>query len=147
MKRLVAALAALALLAGGIAVLDRAFPPDLSRLAHPGGMVRDREGRMLAFRAAPGGVWRFATRAEDVSPFMLRLLVAVEDHRFYAHPGVDPLALVRAVVQAARAGHVVSGGSTLTMQVARLLSPKPRTIGAKLIECLRALQLSERFDK
>jgi len=147
MKRLVAALAALALLAAGTAGLDRAFPPDLSRLAHPGGMLRDPEGRVLALRAAPGGVWRFATRAGDVSPIMLRLLVAVEDHRFYIHPGVDPLALVRAVAQAVRAGHVVSGGSTLTMQVARLLSPKPRTIGAKLIECLRALQLSERFDK
>jgi penicillin-binding protein 1C len=147
MKRLAAVLAALALLAGGVAVLDRALPPDLSRLANPGGMVRDPGGRVLAFRATPGGVWRFTTDAEDVSPIMLRLLVAVEDHRFYAHPGVDPLAALRAVMQAVRAGRVVSGGSTITMQVARLLSPKPRTIGAKLIECLRALQLSERFDK
>ncbi len=147
MRRIAVALAALALLAVGVAALDRAFPPDLSRLADPGGMIRDPEGRVLAFRAAPGGVWRFAVRARDVSPFMLRLLVAVEDRRFYLHPGVDPLAALRAVAQAVRAGHVVSGGSTITMQVARLLSPKPRTIGAKLIECLRALQLTERFDK
>ncbi len=141
-------LGALALVAVGlVAGLDRVFPPDLARLAHPGGMIRDRDGRVLALRAAPGGVWRFATRAEDVSPIMLRLLVAVEDHRFYEHPGVDPLAALRAVAQAVRAGHVVSGGSTLTMQVARLLSPEPRTIADKLIECVRALQLTERWDK
>jgi penicillin-binding protein 1C len=142
-KRLVLAVAVVGLVVG----LDRAFPPDLSRLAHPGGMIRDPEGRVLALRAAPGGVWRFATRAEDVSPIMLRLLVAVEDRRFYEHPGVDPLAAVRAVAQAVRAGHVVSGGSTLTMQVARLLAPKARTFGNKLIECVRALQLTERSDK
>ena len=131
----------------GLAALDRVFPPDLSRLAHPGGMIRDREGRILALRAAPGGVWRFTTRADDVSPMMLRMLVAVEDRRFYGHPGVDPLAALRAAGQALWAGHVVSGGSTLTMQVARLLSPEPRTIANKLFECVRALQLTERFDK
>src|SRR6185369_13654040 len=61
------------------------------------------------------------------------------------HPGVDPLALVRAIGQAIKAGHVVSGASTLTMQTARLLEPRPRTVTAKLIEMARAIQLQWHF--
>jgi len=147
MKRIAASLVALGLLAGGLTALDRAFPPDLSRLSAPGGVVRDAQGRVLALRATTDGVWQLTTQVQDVSPFFVRLLIAVEDRRFYEFPGVDPLAAARAAWQAVRAGHVVSGGSTITMQVARLLHPRPRTLSAKLIECLRALQLSERFDK
>ena len=62
------------------------------------------------------------------------MLVAAEDRRFRWHPGVDPLALGRAALQWARAGRVVSGGSTLTMQAARLLEPRPRTLRSKAIE-------------
>ena len=147
MKRIAVALAALALLTIALAAADRAFPPDLSRLSAPGGVVRDAEGRMLALRATTDGVWRLTTPVEDVPPYFVTLLIAVEDRRFYYFPGVDPLAALRAVGQAVRAGHVVSGGSTITMQVPRLLHPEPRTLPAKLVECLRALQLSERFDK
>jgi penicillin-binding protein 1C len=147
MTRMATALAALALVAGASAAADRAFPPDLSRLSAPGGVVRDAEGRTLALRATKDGVWRLTTRVWDVPPSFLNMLIAVEDRRFHDFPGVDPLAVLRAVWQAVRAGHVVSGGSTFTMQVARLLRPEPRTLSAKLIECLRALQLSERFDK
>ena len=75
------------------------------------------------------------------------MLVAAEDRRFRWHPGVDPFALSRAAVQWARAGRVVSGGSTLTMQAARLLEPRPRTLAHKAIEILRALQLEARFSK
>ncbi len=147
MKRIATSLAALTLLAGALTALDRAFPPDLTRLSAPGGVVRDAQGQVLALRATKDGVWRLTTPVRDVSPFFVQLLVAVEDRRFYDFPGVDPLAALRAVWQAVRADHVVSGGSTITMQVARLLRPEPRTLSAKLIECLRALQLSERFDK
>lgn len=147
MKRIATSLVSLTLLAGAIVAADRAFPPNLSRLSAPGGTVRDARGKMLALRATKDGVWRLTTHVPDVSPFFVNLLVAVEDRRFYDFPGVDPLAALRAVWQAVRAGHVVSGGSTITMQVARLLYPEPRTLSAKLIECVRALQLSERFDK
>jgi penicillin-binding protein 1C len=71
----------------------------------------------------------------------------VEDRRFWYHPGVDPLALLRAAAQFARAGRVVSGGSTLAMQAARLLEPRPRTFRSKLIEIARALQLEARFGR
>ncbi len=147
MTRMATALAVLALLAGALAAADRAFPPDLSRLSAPGGVVRDAEGRTLALRATKDGVWRLTTHVRDVPPGFVNMLIAIEDRRFFEFPGVDPLAVLRAAWQAVRAGHVVSGGSTITMQVARLLYPEPRTLSAKLIECLRALQLSERFDK
>ncbi len=149
-RLLLPACLALAVAAGGagaLAALDRAFPPDLSRLAGAGAEVLDRNGRTLAMQPTPGGIWRLRTTADQVSPVFLDLLVRTEDRRFYAHRGVDPRALLRAAWQWARAGRVVSGGSTLTMQAARLLEPRPRTLRSKLIEALRALQLEERLDK
>ncbi len=127
--------------------LDRLFPPNLSRLHAVGAEVQDRDGRILSVLPAPGGFWRLATRPEDVSPILLDLLIAAEDRRFYQHPGVDPLALGRAAGQWLRAGRIVSGGSTLTMQAARLLEPRPRGLRAKAIEIFRALQLEARFSK
>ena len=148
MRGLTACLAALALLAGGgAAALDRLFPPDLSRLATVGSEVLDRDGRTVALLPAPRGVWRFRARVDSVSPDFVNLLVRTEDRRFWSHPGIDPVSLARAAGQWLRAGHVVSGGSTLTMQAARLLDPRPRTVTAKLIQILRALQLEERFSK
>jgi penicillin-binding protein 1C len=141
-------LAAAVLLCGlGIWGADRAFPPDLSRLATASGEVLDREGKLLAVLPAPGGVWRLPTRVGDVDPAFIDRLVATEDRHFWHHPGVNPLSLARAAVQDLRAGRIVSGGSTLTMQVARLLTPRPRTVTAKLIEIARALQLEARFGK
>ena len=127
--------------------LDRLFQPNLTRLHSVGVEVQDRDGRILSVLPAPGGFWRLATRPEDVSPILLDLLIAAEDRRFYQHPGIDPLALGRAAGQWLRAGRVVSGGSTLTMQAARLLEPRPRGLRAKAIEIFRAFQLEARFGK
>ncbi|MBX9593688.1 MAG: transglycosylase domain-containing protein, partial [Roseomonas sp.] len=128
----------LALVALGAAVVaaDRALPPDLSRLT-AGIEVLDGQGRTLSVLPAPGGVWRLPTAVADVPPHLTAMLLAAEDRRFRWHPGVDPIALARAAVQWARAGQVVSGGSTLTMQAARLLEPRPRTLRSKLIEIAR----------
>jgi penicillin-binding protein 1C len=139
--------AAVWLLAAAGAWLDWMLPPDLSRLAAVGTEVDDRTGRLLALLPAPGGVWRFRASADEVSPALLDLLIAVEDRRFWLHPGVDPIALLRATGQALRAGRVVSGGSTLAMQAARLLHPRPRTLRSKLIEMARALQLEMRYGR
>jgi len=144
------ALATLAVLAGVAAVLvtlDRLLPPNLARRAITGIEILDREQRTLSLLPAPGGVWRLRTTTRDVPAHLLDMLVAAEDRRFRHHPGVDPIALARAAFQWIRAGRVISGGSTLTMQAARLLEPRPRTIGAKAIEILRALQLEARFGK
>jgi penicillin-binding protein 1C len=146
--RMIAALPSLLWLLAAIAVLlDWTFPPDLSRLAAVGTEVVDRHDRPLALLPASGGVWRFRADAARVSPTLVGLLVAVEDRRFWYHPGVDPAALARAVSQFVRAGHAVSGGSTLAMQAARLLEPRPRTLRSKLIEMARAIQLEARYGR
>ena len=110
--------------------------------------VVDREGRLLRPYAIPDGRWRLPATAENVDPRYLDLLFAYEDKRFRFHPGVDPLALARAALQLGTTGHIVSGGSTLTMQVARLLEPRQeRSIGAKLRQMLRAVQLEFALSK
>lgn len=132
---------------GGLWVLDRAFPPDLERYRRAAQVVADREGRPLRIFLASDEILRLPAAVGEVDPNYLKMLVAYEDKRFYGHPGVDPLALLRAVGQLIRHGRVVSGASTLTMQAARLLEPRPRTLAAKLIEMGRALQLEWRYDK
>ena len=139
------AILALVAVAAGLA-LDRAFPPDLSRL-EPSVTVVDRHGALLrGFRTADGQ-WRLPAEPETVSDVYLRLLLATEDKRFYAHPGVDPFAVARALAQLATHGRVVSGGSTLTMQLARMLEPRPRTLRSKIIEAFRAVQIESRLSK
>ena len=128
-------------------VVDHAFPPNLARMDANATSILDRHGALLAMRPAPGGIWRFRTTPDQVSPDFLDLLVRTEDRRFWSHPGIDPLALARATAQMLRAGHVVSGGSTLAMQAARLLEPRPRTLRSKLIEAARALQLEWHYGK
>ncbi len=141
------AVAALGCLAVAAVALDRLYPPELGRMAQVGTQVLDRHGRVLALLSAPGGVWRLRTRAADVSPVFLKTLLATEDRHFWTHPGIDPLALLRAAALDVAAGRIVSGGSTLTMQAARLLHPRRRGWGAKAIEMLRALQLEAHFSK
>ena len=85
--------------------------------------VLARDGSLLRAFPVADGRWRLAPGPVD--PAYLDLLVAYEDRRFYHHAGVDPLAVLRAGWQSARAGRVVSGASTLTMQVARLLEEGP----------------------
>jgi penicillin-binding protein 1C len=140
------AAAALILVSAAVA-LDRLFPPDLAKLADRSTLVTDAEGRLLTPFTTDDGKWRLPVTVGEVDARYLRMLVAYEDKRFERHPGVDPLALARALVQWARAGRVVSGASTLTMQTVRLLEPRPRTIGAKMVEMARALQLEWRYDK
>ena len=127
--------------------LDRAFPPDLSRVTTTGAEVLDRDGRTLTILPVAGGTWRLRTTTADVPGTLTDLLIAAEDRRFRHHIGVDPVALARAAFQWVRAGRVVSGGSTLAMQAARLLEPRPRNLRSKLIEIFRALQLEARFSK
>jgi len=146
-RRLGGALVGLALIAVGLVALDRLCPPNLARLRAAGAEIDDRQGRVIAFVPTADGMWRLPASADAVSPLFLDLLVKVEDHRFYRHLGVDPLAVARGAWQWARAGHVVSGASTLTMQVARLLEPRPRGFRAKLIEAVRAAQIEARFSK
>jgi len=133
--------------AGLIFLVDRILPPDLSRLARTSTMVLDSRDRLLRAFTTPDGKWRLRTRPDQVDPLYRTMLLAYEDRRFYRHPGVDPLAAARALGQLIASGRIVSGASTITMQTARLLEPRPRTVVSKVIESLRALQLEARFDK
>ncbi|NGZ06836.1 MAG: penicillin-binding protein 1C [Magnetococcales bacterium] len=140
-------LVALVLGVAGLWLLDRLFPPDLSRYLDRSRLVTDARGELLRPFLSRDHKWRLHTRPDDVDPGYLAMLLAYEDGRYARHVGIDPLALMRAAWQWIQAGRPVSGGSTLTMQVARLLEPRSRTLGAKLVELWRALQLEWRFDK
>ena len=109
-------------------------------------MVEGENGRPLRVFGTADGLLRLETRIAEIDPKYIRFLKSYEDRRFDSHFGVDPLALIRPVGQWVRAGHVVSGGSTLTMQVARLLEPRDRTILSKSVEMLRAIQLQAYYS-
>ncbi|NPV23188.1 penicillin-binding protein 1C [Bradyrhizobium aeschynomenes] len=111
--------------------------------------VVDRHGKLLRAYAMADGRWRLPVSAKkDVDPTYLKLLFAYEDQRFFDHHGVDPRALARAAIQLGSHGHIVSGGSTITMQLARLLEPRrQRSLHAKLRQIVRALELEQKLGK
>jgi len=127
--------------------LDRTFPPNLARYQERSTEVVDANGRLLRAFTTTDGMWRLKTTPDDVDPVYLALLRAYEDSRFALHPGVDPLSVVRATGQLLAHGRIVSGASTITMQAARLLEPRPRTFVNKVIEAARAVQLERRYSK
>ena len=100
--------------------------------------ILDRNGKLLRAFAMADGRWRLPAHAKDVDPGYLNLLMNYEDRRFRSHIGVDPLAMGRAAFQLVTRGHIVSGGSTITMQVARLMEPRQeRSVSAKLRQMVR----------
>ena len=108
------------------------MPRDLFKDVPYATVVESAEGELLGARIAADGQWRFPPQ-DTVPARFATALVQFEDRQFWWHPGVNPVALGRALVQNVRAGHVVSGGSTLTMQVIRLSRGKERTLSQKLI--------------
>ena len=148
LSRLLAGLAVAATtLVATALTLDRLFPPDLSRYQDRSTEVVDANGRLLRAFTTADGKWRLKTAVDDVDPLYLGLLKAYEDRRFDTHWGVDPLAAVRAARQLAERGRIVSGASTLSMQAARLLDPRPRSFTTKALQSARALQLEWRYSK
>ncbi|OIN51965.1 penicillin-binding protein 1C [Pseudomonas azotoformans] len=125
---------------------DRIWPlplpkDDLARV------VLAEDGTPLWRFADADGVWRYPVQTREVSPYYLDALLTYEDRWFYQHPGVNPLALVRATWQNLTGARVVSGGSTLSMQVARLLDPHSRTFHGKLRQLWRTAQLEWHLSK
>ncbi len=125
---------------------DRIWPlplpqDDLARV------VLAEDGTPLWRFADANGVWRYPVHTSEVSPYYLDALLTYEDRWFYQHPGVNPLALVRATWQNLSGARVVSGGSTLSMQVARLLDPHSRTLHGKLRQLWRTAQLEWHLSK
>ena len=132
-------------------LLDFAFPIPLPDRKHAGAVVVAMDGTPLRAFPDRDGVWRYPASPESVSPLYLQALLAYEDRHFYRHPGINPAAMARALVQRVRSGRVVSGGSTLTMQVARMLDGgnprRTRTLFGKARQMLRALQLEAHLSK
>ena len=123
------------------------IPQGLFRGAHYSTVVESAEGELLGARIAADGQWRFPTAGATVPQRFATALVQFEDRHFYHHPGVNPIAIVRALRDNIRSGHVVSGGSTITMQVIRLSRGGERNIWNKLIEAEEAIRLECRHKK
>ena len=111
--------------------------------------IVDRNGKLLRAFAMADGRWRLPVDAKTgIDPGYLKLLLTYEDRRFREHGGVDPLALGRAALQLVTNGHIVSGGSTITMQLARLMEPRrERSVSAKLRQMVRAVEIERQLSK
>lgn len=132
--------------AGLVVVWLCCLPRELFRDVSYSTVVESAEGELLGARIAADEQWRFPP-CDSVPERYATALVQFEDRAFWWHPGVNPVALVRAAVDNLRAGHVVSGGSTLTMQVIRLSRQKERTLWQKTIEAVQATRLEFRYSK
>lgn len=145
-KRLCYLAGALGLCIVGIFLADQRWPLPLHEVT-PARVVVAEDGSPLWRFADADGIWRYPVTLEEVSPRYLDALIQYEDRWFWDHPGVNPFSVIRAAWQDLSSGRVVSGGSTLTMQVARLLDPHPRTFGGKFRQLWRAFQLEWHLSK
>ncbi len=126
--------------------VDYAVPlPDPRRMQSV--IVLAEDNTPLRAFADKAGVWRYPVHLDEVSPLYLEALLSYEDRWFYYHPGINPLALIRAAGQWLQHGRIISGGSTLTMQVARIIDPHSRSLAGKLQQMWRALQLEWYYSK
>ncbi|SFL53058.1 penicillin-binding protein 1C [Methylobacterium pseudosasicola] len=123
-------------------------PLDLTAAAARSTVVLDRFDTLLRPFATADGRWRLPVTAAAVDPRYRAMLLAYEDRRFESHPGIDPVAILRAAGQWLAHGRILSGGSTLSMQVARLVEPRhERSLKAKLRQMVRALALERQLGK
>lgn len=145
----VSAVAGLIAIGGFSAWVASLGPLPLQQARQISATVVDRNGKLLRAYAMADGRWRLPVDARTgVDPSYLKLLLAYEDRRFYSHHGVDPRALGRAALQFVTHGHIVSGGSTITMQLARLMEPRrERSLSAKLRQMVRAVQIERQLTK
>ena len=129
-------------------IADQLFPPPLpGRSAPHAQLVVARDGTPLRAFPDRAHIWRHPVRVDEVSPRYIEAVIGYEDRFFRWHPGVNPLALLRAAGQWVQHGRIVSGGSTLSMQVARILEPTAHTLPGKARQIARALQLELRLSK
>jgi len=125
---------------------DRCWPVPVNEIS-PARVVVAQDGTPLWRFADNEGIWRYPVQPDQVSPRYLEALINYEDRWFWHHPGINPFSLLRAAWQFIRHGEIVSGGSTLTMQVARLLEPHSRTVVGKIRQVWRAFQLEWHYSK
>lgn len=122
------------------------FPVKMPKVPYSA-VLKDKDGILLSARIAADGQWRFQP-PDSLPAFYKEALLRFEDKRFYQHPGVDPIAVVRAAVQNFRSGTRRSGGSTISMQLIRLSRKgKARNPREKIIEAIEAIRLEIRYSK
>ena len=109
--------------------------------------ITDKNGEVINAFLTKDEKWRMKTELNEISPLLRKTIIAKEDKYFYAHPGVNPFAVVRAGFKNIFRMRRTSGASTITMQVARALEPRKRNIGSKMIEMFRAFQLEWKYSK
>ncbi|MGP8217678.1 MAG: penicillin-binding protein 1C [Bacteroidia bacterium] len=127
-------------------LLDNLYPLNTDRLSYST-VVLSSDGSIMSAFLSKDDKWRIQIRKEDIPEGLKKAFIFKEDKYFFLHPGVNLFALARAFFQDIRAGKVVSGASTVTMQVARMLSPERRSFYNKFKEIFRALQLESHFSK
>ena len=125
------------------------FPLPIEKLNRPGStLVVDRNGEWLRAFTARDDAWRiYELSLEEISPKLRTAVITYEDRWFHYHFGINPFAIAQAAIDNIKAGRVVRGGSTITMQVARMMEPKERTVRNKIIEMFRAVQLELAYSK
>ncbi len=129
-------------------LLDKLFPISFNTPQQQyAQIIVAEDGTPLRAFADTKGIWRYPITLEEVSPLYLQALLNYEDHWFWRHPGINPIALTRALWQNLSHKQIISGGSTLTMQVARLVIPQSKGIFGKLAQVCRALQLEWHYSK
>ena len=126
-------------------VLDIAFP--IKNPNNYSTVILYDEGRILSAYLNNEDKWRLKTKVEEVSPLFLKAIIAKEDKYFYYHPGVNPVAIFRAFASNVQKNKRVSGASTITMQVIRMIYPDERTYFNKFFEVIRAIQLELHYSK
>jgi penicillin-binding protein 1C len=137
---------------GLILILLAFYSPDFrkafdSEKNRPARLVTDRNGRILKFIADENGhvgIWR---NLEKIPNTLIQATIYSEDRRFFYHPGFDPLAIIRAAYTNLKHQRKISGASTISQQVVRLLNPRPRNYSSKLIELLESLKLEAQLSK
>ena len=138
------------IISGILAVLLSGYlfclPRDLFKGTPYSTVVTDRSGELLGARTASDGQWRFPP-CDSVPSKYATALIQFEDRNFRWHPGVNPVAILRALRDNLKAGHVTSGGSTITMQVIRMSRARERTLWQKMVEAVLATRLELRCSK
>jgi penicillin-binding protein 1C len=126
-------------------LLDRLFP--LPVLKPCSKVIYTSDGSMLTAYLSKDDKWRMKVHLNEVSPDLIKSIIEKEDGWFYWHPGINPISILRAAYQNITRSKRISGASTITMQVARMLQPAQRTYTNKFVEMLRAVQLELHFSK
>ncbi len=130
-----------------VAIVDKFYPISLAKVQDSSKLLFDKDGKLLYASLNSKDKWRFKSDLKEIDPLFIKMLIAFEDKKFYSHKGVDFLALLRASYQLIKYQKVVSGASTITMQLAKLLEPKKRTFANKIVEIVRAIELEWHLSK